>query len=1030
MIIQFKLSIQSATPSKTMALPPQVEASYGECQLEPGTNNQYIYLSKEETFVTCWAFWENLLVITLKIQPDKADGFVAGDVLEITIVKPDNSKLTTIIRVTVGSNAYGFVYPQAAWQLRNLEEHYLDAYSWSKEFDKLAKPRLFSISACNITDDTWADDTWALGITLRSPNILKARLKTLCETIFNLGFNTAELGDWARQDKSTSASIMDVNAIAATAGITARIAAFYQPLVGLGIKEDPGVGLEGDVYGSLIYSDILLAALDNTMNPAIPTKSIFASWVAAMAVFMERFMAAPNQNNLQRVAISDEPSWPASRLFECLSYDNNSGLPATMSSLASYLNKHGLAIGDFRQKYLAYLQFVDADSNYFGFTNWRDVAPPLELTHHPMNNLSATLNMRRLYYWSMRFGHDQATKAWERIARVMTTEIRGTSGERIAFKPFVNYRGNLFYISCLNSTMYCDWFEDGRANARLQANNSNTLRLTTEDWSYVGAYLYKGSATADLLKSAGQAGGIASETGVYITPNATDLNPDAIVYRLFSFVARGSKSFDYFTYGPYPVAGDSFSNGRVVYPQIALAHHILANAEPVLYPAIPAGSNIAIIITTSSDYLTNDSGYALFQMERSGLHCALSHAGYEVDYLDETSVAEGKLSQYQVAYLTDPALVEFPIAGDRTKSVYIVIQNWVEQGGVLALVAGAAVMDETGAPINNFINQLTGLQARPDFAWMENDKVRRPLKQEHFGLSADNLLGHEIYMRDATNNLIEADNMGAIAAVAPLIDPNTNTPYCPLVINSNGANIVLRFHHPTSREIIANAIVNHPFGAGQVFSYAFFPGIQYISSAKPLLNFQETIMPNGWQASLRGLALQPVAAAGLTPRVEVQKIDNNQWVDTLVEAKSLASDKGTAIVLFNWNGVEASPTKLEVPAQDIKVSMLLSRTLCQRFVVKSSRTGQALNFTETLASNISWSEGLYRLVVSLTGFTTVDVLTIEIQSSALAKTFLPKDKNRSAGPWRRITGGNGDGGGIYVGSNGKIIKIPPRVDKV
>jgi hypothetical protein len=162
----------------------------------------------------------------------------------------------------------------------------------------------------------------------------------------------------------------------------------------------------------------------------------------------------------------------------------------------------------------------------------------------------------------------------------------------------------------------------------------------------------------------------------------------------------------------------------------------------------------------------------------------------------------------------------------------------------------------------------------------------------------------------------------------------------------------------------------------------------------------------------------------------VQRVDNSQLVDTLVEAKSLASDKGTAIVLLNWNGVEASPSQLEVPAQNIEVSMLLSRSRSQRFIVRSSRTGQTLNFTETFASNIAWNEGLYRLVVSLAGFTTVDVLTIEIQSLAETETFLPKDTNPLVGPWRRITGGNGDGGGIYVGSNGKIIKIPPRVDKV
>ena len=141
---------------------------------------------------------------------------------------------------------------------------------------------------------------------------------------------------------------------------------------------------------------------------------------------------------------------------------------------------------------------------------------------------------------------------------------------------------------------------------------------------------------------------------------------------------------------------------------------------------------------------------------------------------------------------------------------------------------------------------------------------------------------------------------------------------------------------------------------------------------------------------------------------------------TQVQANALVNGPSMAIVLLNWNGVNADGYRLFVNPINLSISYWLNNEQlpARGFLVKSARTGQVLRYT-VKRQNMLFS----RLTITLPGFTTADIVTIEpIVRPALRMPRLP-----TAGPWQLIGGdGGGDGGSTWIGPRGRILKVPPR----
>jgi hypothetical protein len=110
-----------------------------------------------------------------------------------------------------------------------------------------------------------------------------------------------------------------------------------------------------------------------------------------------------------------------------------------------------------------------------------------------------------------------------------------------------------------------------------------------------------------------------------------------------------------------------------------------------------------------------------------------------------------------------------------------------------------------------------------------------------------------------------------------------------------GAQVVATMQPVAGSGPARPAITRHGFGAGVAYTYAFFPGWQYWTTAThpTLVSFQDRL-PRNWSESDRLLATLPARLAS-TPR-------NVLLSHGAVEARRLQSDAGIAVVLFNWTG--------------------------------------------------------------------------------------------------------------------------------
>lgn len=855
-------------------------------------------------------------------------------------------------------------------------------------------------------------------------------------------------------------------------------------------------------FGGLSYTGILIQALDAQTLPSVPPLSPLQTAAQEAINSLRKYYAldASKLPALERIFMHDESAIhlqglapnvrEAPAFVRCLDYGGTALLPETgplkylklcfqdQGQLAESLYA-GLAveIGLFRQAYLTYLQAVNSSPLHFGFPSWDLVSPPASfLADDVPVQLAGDAASRRLHYWTLRFLHGQISEGWAAQSIALNKQLKSL-GHPSSCYSHVTYNAPYGCTHIIAggpsrptepndsrySDLYPDWFSDSRANLGLRAKQFKEFLGQPEDEETSGINLHHATAKAALLRSASLVG---TEAGTALLMRAPvfGLNPDELVYRALAFVGNGVKIIDYFDFCGSPASGNYWSSTKAAYAQIATISRILANAEPVLFAAKPVLSRVAIVISSSSDIVAcpgeDEAGnyeYPLYASERFDLHVALTRQGFQVDFLDETALIEGRLAQYSVVYLTDPVLVAHPAPGDPRPSSYEQLATWVANGGQLVFGAGAAVINEIGEPIGTPIDQLTGVAARLDFLEIVSNadgtsrSLRPPTKQwfhktEHPPAEAtiELLVGPDITHPTAVFSTVLGNDGEPLPLVKPLLSPD-NQPYCPLTISNSGATVLARLVVPASAEtpkkVIGNAIVRHRYGNGQVYSYSFFPGRQYVAtgsnlwlpSAAPNVGEKPIAgsvfpFPSGFATSAGELAALPVAGFGVQPLVEVMKLiklpgkfrSKDISTPTQVQANALVNGPSMAIVLLNWNGVIADGYRLFVNPITLGISYWVNneQLTARGFEVKSARTGQLLRYTVKRQNKF-----FSRLTITLPGFTTADIVTIEpIRQQAPRIPRLPL-----AGPWQLIGGdGGGDGGSTWIGPKGRILKVPPR----
>lgn len=600
----------------------------------------------------------------------------------------------------------------------------------------------------------------------------------------------------------------------------------------------------GGVYAPPSY----FSFLTEEMNPAFLDK-----WAAEFKKDTAKMGAKPSEVILFPMA--DEPGWYLPGRLNEVKYD-----PKKLAVFHEYLKSKGF------------------NPQFFGKSTWNEVAP-IGLSQ------ATSLPNKRLYYWSTRFypeamstGFAAATAALKRqfnpnlLTVANLANRNGLSFTASPGKPI----GNGTDTTQDSAGGAPDWFDLARKKA--------ISCIWTEDW-FSDFNAMEWSFLGDLLRCSAREGSI--EYGAYVVGKTTgDLpNGEGGKYKIMSLVGQGAKAIVPYTFGPWRVFGDGFSEQEPTYQSLANGIRLMGKSERLTFPGRPRHGNVAILFPQSTQtWAVTPSQQYFYANEPWGLHAALTHEQYLVDFVDEFGVEAGNLDKYKYStlYVTAPNL---------TMKTQQEILKWVEAGGTLVLSPGAAVADEYNEPTH----LLTDLMGAHPAAEVKPD-------------SLVNLT--EPVTIQMTDERLEAKEVSTKFRVEPLVA----TAGKPLAAFVDGKA----------------AIVAATKGKGRILSFGYWPGLTYWHSADRSDN---TRLPQSFSVDARRAITAAAHFANAKKPVEVSQ--------DVIEARLLESEKGIAITLLNWIGEPLKEIKVTIPnagkfskVESLEAGVLPSQSTPQGLVVK------------------------------------------------------------------------------------------------
>ncbi|NQU11405.1 beta-galactosidase trimerization domain-containing protein [bacterium] len=331
-----------------------------------------------------------------------------------------------------------------------------------------------------------------------------------------------------------------------------------------------------------------------------------------------------------------------------------------------------------------------------------------------------------------------------------------------------------------------------------------------------------------------------------------------ITLKSSSALAQGAKHFFYWSYGPTSLCTENYwSDLRGAYDGLVRITRQLAKAEHIIAPGQTRPTRVALFYSLSSD-LWQPFGY-LQMLERRLTYLSLIHDQYLVDLLTEQDVEAGRLTDYDVLYVTDPNITD-AAAGK--------IRTWVKRGGWLYASTAAGSRNE-------FNEETRGLA-------------------DVFGIKPSiktTVQPGRYHIRGALNGLADLDRV-ALAGEAP---SGFGVIGLQVEFRPTTAKVVGRFADGTP------AVVRNRYGRGTVLYVGGCPGLAYGKAAK----FVPRELKEKWPASVRAFLNSVVRESGAARLVTLSH--------PVVEAGVYDAPAGTALVLGNFAYEPIPELKVELP---------------------------------------------------------------------------------------------------------------------
>ena len=527
--------------------------------------------------------------------------------------------------------------------------------------------------------------------------------------------------------------------------------------------------------------------------------------------------------------------------------------PKNLERFHSYLKSQGLKPQDF---------------GYKSWDDWDKVKP----AGRSVANLS--LPMRKLYYWTCRFFpyvsyglFSKTTKALESAfypGLPITVNWNFFAGRYYFPGPFGHNPDRDSPDAAMGSH---DWLEFGRARG--------STCIWTEDW-FGDNLSYQWSFYCSKMKSSARKSNV--NFGGYVIGATAG---DGVTQKMLTIFGHGGKVIKFYVFGPeYNFPGNCWSENPKVIKGIMRASTMVAKAEELLYPGKPLISKVAILTPQSSlvwdqkemekasgivDATNVNQNHATtsYMAEVYDLYLALMHANIQVDFVDEQDLLDQKImSNYKVLYITAPNLPEECI---------LAIQKWTESGGTVVTTYGSIVADRYDEPTNKFYS----------WAGMKIDEPGQP-----------RIIISWNKWKDSSTDTVNTENGSFRVAWAK----------GKILSAPKNSETIAKFSDNSP------AIVFVPKGKGGIFHYAFYPGLSYFLSQIESGKTGLYGLPCGFSADIRDIIINPVKKSGTKVFVSVS--------EPLIEAVPLVSEKGVAVTVLNWSGVEKDKIKLDIQCSE------------------------------------------------------------------------------------------------------------------
>jgi hypothetical protein len=548
-------------------------------------------------------------------------------------------------------------------------------------------------------------------------------------------------------------------------------------------------------------------------------------------------LAGGSPANMVLWEMGDEPRWyyPSQTIARVVND------PVALSSFHDYLAQQGFTCRTF-----------DPSCDPQSETPWATVRPIGQ-------SGAVSPETRRLFYWTVRFFNEQSVRS---AAATQQAAQRAFGPAIPAFVDWNNWINHSYLPTPSPQDPDAaigapDWFATGRASAQT---------LWTEDY-FGDQESERMSVLADVLRSASMSG--TKGFGAYMHGLSFQTHPEAPSYRLLSFIGKGSKIADFWLFGPGLLIPNGWSEQFDNYGPFARAIRRIGRAERLLYPGVAARGRVAIQVPGLSRLWDHDGRQPYFDVEATSLQIALTHAGYTVDYVDDTDIAtsQGDVLEltrrgYSVLYLTQPNLADAAQAA---------VRRWVDEGHVVVATPGAATANEYNEATTT-LDPVLGLTARA--------------AERSVGVSEGSPL----------INPPISDTLHVVDPAFGSTDIPLSGPVVPLIATTATVSAIGSKATPL---ITSNAYGAHN---GRAVAYGFYPAWQYWESPN---RKDPSHLPLNWDSATREVTAAPAAIAG-TPRPVV--------VDQAgVEAMRLDSAQGIAVVLLNWTDQPIRSLHVTVP---------------------------------------------------------------------------------------------------------------------